>query len=113
MIWRGNCDRLWSRSGYNPVFQTIVRVKAIGATFIVQVTINELGEIVREVFDDETVTLTETTTAKDVEGWDSLSYIRFIVTVEQRFQVKFTSKEVDSLRNLGDLLRAINSKSSN
>jgi len=61
------------------------------------VKITQLAEIVGEVFDDETVELTEATTAKDVEGWDSLSHIRFIVTVEQRF-------------NLGDLLKAINAK---
>jgi len=76
-----------------------------------QVKMAQLTEIVREVFDDETVEPTETTTAKDVQGWDSLSHIRFIVTVEQRFKIKFTSREVDNLRNLGDLLKAINSKS--
>ena len=74
------------------------------------VTITQLAEIVGEVFDDETVELTEATTAKDVEGWDSLSHIRFIVTVEQRFKIKFTSREVENLRNLGDLLKAINAK---
>jgi acyl carrier protein len=74
------------------------------------VKITQLAEIVREVFDDETVELTEATTAKDVEGWDSLSHIRFIVTVEQRFKIKFTSREVENLRNLGDLLKAINAK---
>ncbi len=74
------------------------------------VKITQLAEIVGEVFDDETVELTEATTAKDVEGWDSLSHIRFIVTVEQRFKIKFTSREVENLRNLGDLLKAINAK---
>ena len=74
------------------------------------VKITQLAEIVREVFDDETVELTEATTAKDVDGWDSLSHIRFIVTVEQRFKIKFTSREVENLRNLGDLLKAVNAK---
>ena len=74
------------------------------------VKIAQLAEIVRDVFDDETAELTEATTAKDVEGWDSLSHIRFIVTVEQRFKIKFTSREVENLRNLGDLLKAINAK---
>ena len=74
------------------------------------VKITQLAEIVGEVFDDETVEMTEATTAKDVEGWDSLSHIRFIVTVEQRFKIKFTSREVENLRNLGDLLKAINAK---
>jgi acyl carrier protein len=75
------------------------------------VTIEQLGEIVRDVFDDEDVEITEETTARDVEGWDSLNHIRFMVSVEQRFNVRFTSREVESLQNVGDLLRAINSKS--
>jgi acyl carrier protein len=70
----------------------------------------QLAEVVRDVFDDETINPTEATTAKDVAGWDSLNHIRFMVSVEQRFKVKFTSREVDNLRNLGDLLKAINSK---
>lgn len=75
------------------------------------VTIDQLGEIVRDVFDDDAAEITESTTAKDVDGWDSLNHIRFMVTVEQRFNVRFSSREVESLRNLGDLLKAINSKS--
>ena len=55
----------------------------------------------RDVFDDDAVEITENTTAKDVDGWDSLNHIRFMVTVEQRFKVRFSSREVESLRNLG------------
>jgi acyl carrier protein len=76
-----------------------------------RVTMAQLAAIVREVFDDETVELTESTTAKNVDGWYSLSHIRFIVSVEQKFKIKFTSREVENLQNLGDLLKAINSKS--
>nr|WP_230207102.1 acyl carrier protein [Novosphingobium sp. Gsoil 351] len=65
----------------------------------------------RDVFDDEVAEITEETTARDVEGWDSLNHIRFMVTVEQRFNVRFTSREVESLHNVGDLLKALNSKS--
>ena len=77
------------------------------------VTIEQLGEIVRDVFDDDDVEITEQTTAKDVEGWDSLNHIRFMVSVEQRFKIRFTSREVESLQNLGELLKAINAKQAN
>lgn len=73
-------------------------------------TIEQLTDIVRDVFDDDDVEVTEKTTARDVEGWDSLNHIRFMVTVEKQFNVRFTSREVESLKNVGDLLRAINSK---
>ena len=74
------------------------------------VTIEQLGNIVRDVFDDEAVEITEKTTAQDVDGWDSLNHIRFMVTIEQSFGVRFTSREVEGLKNLGDLLGAINTK---
>lgn len=85
--------------------------RTFGGTVLPAVTIEQLGEIVRDVFDDDDVEITEETTARDVEGWDSLNHIRFMVTVEQQFNVRFTSREVESLQNVGDLLRAINSKS--
>lgn len=76
-----------------------------------EATLEQLGDIVRDVFDDDMVEITENTTASDVDGWDSLNHIRFMVTVEQRFQVRFSSREVEGLQNLGDLLRTINAKS--
>ena len=82
-----------------------------GVPFVPTATLEQLGEIVRDVFDDDDLEITEETTARDVEGWDSLNHIRFMVTVEQRFNVRFTGREVESLQNVGDLLRAINSKS--
>lgn len=75
-----------------------------------EVTIQQLGEIVRDVFDDDAVEIKENTTAQDVDGWDSLNHIRFIVSVERHFKIRFTSREVESVQNLGELLRAINAK---
>jgi len=72
---------------------------------------NQLKEVMQDVLDDDSIEPTETMTAEDVEGWDSLSHIRLMVSIEKRFKVKFTSAEVEKLRNVGDLLRAINSKS--
>lgn len=84
----------------------------MGGNVLPAADLEQLRDIVRDVFDDDDVDITEDTTARDVEGWDSLNHIRFMVTVEQRFHVRFTSREVESLQNIGDLLRAINSKSS-
>ena len=74
------------------------------------VTINELTEIMREVFDDDGIEPTEAMTANDVEGWDSLSHIRLMVSIEKRFNIKFTNAEIEKLQNVGDLLKAIEAK---
>jgi acyl carrier protein len=71
------------------------------------VTIDQLTEIMRDVFDDDNIKPTEAMTADDVEAWDSLSHIRLIVSIEKRFNIRFTNAEVERLRNVGDLLNAI------
>jgi acyl carrier protein len=81
-----------------------------GALMGVHVTMDQLKEIMRDVFDDDSVEPTEAMTAEDVEGWDSLSHIRLMVSIEKQFKVKFTNAEVEKLRNIGDLLKAINLK---
>ena len=63
-----------------------------------------------DVLDLDELHLTETTTAKDVEGWDSLSHLRLIVAVEQDFGLKFTTGEIERFKNIGDMVSTIDSK---
>lgn len=72
--------------------------------------IQQLNTIFCEVFDDDTIVITPETTANDVDGWDSLSHVNLIVTVEQRFNLRFSQKELLTLRNVGDLLDRIAEK---
>ena len=70
----------------------------------------KLNEIFCEVFDDETLQIKAQMTANDVEGWDSLSHMNLIVAVENKFNIKFTQKELLTFKNIGDLLGNIESK---
>jgi len=63
-------------------------------------------EICRDVFEDETLQLTEASTAEDVEGWDSLSHLTLVSELEGAFGIRFTLEEVTGSRNLGDLVSA-------
>ena len=63
----------------------------------------KLTEIFRDVFDDDTLTISDTTTAADVEDWDSLTHITLLATVEDEFDVKFSMKAVQGLKNVGEL----------
>jgi acyl carrier protein len=65
--------------------------------------------VFRQVFDDD-VAIGETTTARDVEGWDSLNHVRLVVAIEKAFGVRFASGEVSELRTVGDLRRRIDEK---
>jgi acyl carrier protein len=69
-----------------------------------------LTAIFRDSLDDDSLTLTETTTAKDVPGWDSITHVLIVVAVEKKFKVKFTAGEIQQLQNVGDLAALIRRK---
>jgi acyl carrier protein len=66
-----------------------------------------LQEIFVEVFDDKNLVLTPQTNAHDIAEWDSLRHITIIVAAEQRFGMKFRSADVDSLTNVGEMVKQI------
>lgn len=66
-----------------------------------------LNHIFQDVVDDHTVVLKRETTAQDVADWDSLNHITFIVAIEKHFKVKFSSAEIRSWKNVGDMCDAI------
>jgi acyl carrier protein len=70
----------------------------------------ELTDIFHDVFDDDSITVTPELQAKDVDGWDSLSNIRLIITVEKAFKIKFSSSEVGKLERVGDLVALIEAR---
>ena len=67
----------------------------------------KVTEIIREVFDDESIIVTEKTVAGDVDGWDSLMHITLIGTIEDEFDVKFSMKDVVGMENVGQMLDLI------
>lgn len=67
----------------------------------------ELNEVFRDVFDDETITVTDTTTANDIEDWDSLEHINLIVAVEKKFGMKFNMGEVTGMKDVGEMVSII------
>ncbi len=68
--------------------------------------LGKLKEIFKDVFDRD-IDLTFETTAKDVQGWDSLTHITIISLVEETFSIKFKMKEVISMQNVGDMIDII------
>ena len=66
--------------------------------------------VFRDILDNEDIILTEETIADDVEEWDSLTHIQLIVAIEKYFKIKFTSKEILSWKNVGEMVGAVCSK---
>jgi acyl carrier protein len=69
-----------------------------------------LYEIIRTVIGDPSLEISPTTTAKDVPGWDSLKQVMIMLGVEDRFNVRLSSREIDSIKCVGDLLGVISRK---
>jgi acyl carrier protein len=70
-----------------------------------------LTEIFREVFMRE-IALRPELTARDVPGWDSFKQIEIIVALEERYGIKFHTRELDALNTVGDLARVLAQKTS-
>ncbi|MBP6304285.1 MAG: acyl carrier protein [Bacteroidia bacterium] len=72
--------------------------------------ISELNVLFEEVIDEGTVNLTPSTTAKEVEGWDSLNHIQIIAAIERKYGFRFTLVEIQSFKNVGEMVDSILSK---
>jgi len=64
---------------------------------------DRLKQTFRSVFRNPTLELKPTTTANDVRGWDSLMHVNLIVAIEREFHIRFTTAEIMSLKNVGEL----------
>ena len=72
--------------------------------------LSQVNEIFVETLDNEEVRINESTTADDVEDWDSLTHIQLVVAVEKKFRIRFTSKEIQSWSNVGEMINCIQEK---
>ncbi|WP_232547559.1 acyl carrier protein [Propioniciclava soli] len=71
---------------------------------------DQVVEIFREVLDNPDLELGDGSVARDVEGWDSLAHINLMFSVEQEFGITFSDREMGSMVNFGELVRAVEAK---
>ncbi|SEF95172.1 acyl carrier protein [Halpernia humi] len=72
--------------------------------------LEKITGIFREELENDDIVLSAETTADDVEEWDSLSHIQLIVAIEKAFKKRFTSSEIQSWNNLGELMDSLEAK---
>ena len=70
----------------------------------------KLTPIFHSVFDDEDIVVTPQLTADDVDGWDSLTHLRLMLSVQKAFNVRFAAADIVGLKNVEDLVRLIREK---
>lgn len=70
----------------------------------------ELNEIFRDIFDDDSIELTPETNSDDIEDWDSLEHINLVVAIEKKFNIKFSMDEVTGMKNVGEMVEIIKAR---
>ena len=66
-----------------------------------------LNKVFREVFDDETILVNDSTTAEDIEDWDSFEHINLVVAIETEFSFKIPMGKVVTMKNVGEMVDII------
>lgn len=72
--------------------------------------VEKLTEIFRKVFTDDTLVLADGMTSNNVEKWDSLTHMLMITEVEGTFGIKFRLKDLNKMKNVGNLIEIIQVK---
>lgn len=70
----------------------------------------QINAIFAETLDNEEVIIEEFTQATDVDEWDSLTHILLVVAIEKHFKIRFSSKEIQSWKNVGELINCVEGK---
>ena len=69
--------------------------------------LDAVNQVVRDVFLRDDIVLTALSTSRDVYSWDSFRHIDILLSLEVRFELRFSSREVDAMETVGDLVQAI------
>ena len=69
--------------------------------------LEKVNAVIQDVFDDDSIRVSDETVASDVDGWDSLMHITLIGTIEDEFDIKFAMKDVVGMKNVGQMVDLI------
>ena len=72
--------------------------------------LKEVNDIFIDILDNEYIELSMTTTANDVEDWDSLTHIQLVVAIEKHFRIRFTAAQIQQWKNVGEMCTEINKR---
>lgn len=72
--------------------------------------LEQINKVFIDILDNDQIELSEQTVADDIAEWDSLTHIQLVVAIEKHFSIRFTSKEIQSWKNVGEMINCIQSK---
>ena len=70
----------------------------------------KVQDIFRDIFDDQTLVIKDSTNSSEIEDWDSLNHINLVVAIEKEFGIKFTFEELAVLKDVGSMVNLMMKK---
>ena len=72
--------------------------------------LDRLNHVFRDVLENDLIKLDPSTTAADIEEWDSLSHVRIVLAAEQEFKLRLKAGEISGLENVGAFVALLERK---
>jgi acyl carrier protein len=72
--------------------------------------LQQVNAVFIDVLDNDKILIKQETTASEVDEWDSLNHIQLVVAIEKQFKIRFTSREIQSWKNVGEMVDSISAK---
>jgi len=72
--------------------------------------VEKLEASFRKVFNMNTLEIKREMTANDIDKWDSLTHMLLISEIEDTFEIRFKLKELNRMKNIGDMIDLISEK---
>ena len=72
----------------------------------------KLQSVFIDVFEDDDLTISNSTNSDDIEEWDSLNHIALVLSIEKCFNIRFITGEVQSLKDVGEMIQLLEEKTS-
>ena len=69
--------------------------------------LDQITNIFRAIFKDQSIKINGNTSAQDIDDWDSLNNIQIVIAVEKHFKVRFKSSEIRAWKNVGEMVNSI------
>jgi acyl carrier protein len=67
----------------------------------------KLRTIFRDIFDDDMMSISESTSKMDIEDWDSVAHIKLVLAIEDEFGIRMSTEEVSTIKSVAGFMVAI------
>lgn len=75
-----------------------------------EIILLDLQKVLCKVLKKDSLVIQESTTSKEVDGWDSLTHMLIVSEVEKHFGISFHFREIMNVKNVGEFTNLIFTK---